>query len=107
MRRLLVDAARRRRAGKRSGGTRTVALDPDRIVANQPPNLAALDLALDALAREDPRKARVVELRFFGGLSVDETAAVLGVSADTVGRDWKFARAWLRRAMQATPPAHV
>jgi RNA polymerase sigma-70 factor, ECF subfamily len=65
-------------------------------VSGEPdPNIVALDDALTALAKVDPRKSRVVELRFFGGLSVEETAEVLGVSAETVGRDWKMAKMWL------------
>jgi len=96
MRRVLVDHARSRNYQKRGGGAATVVLD-DVIVA--PPergtDLVALDDALVDLARVDPRKSQVIELRFFGGLSVEETAAALQVSTDTVMRDWKIARAWL------------
>jgi len=105
MRRILVDAARARAAGKRGGGAVHVNLDealdamPDR-----PGELVALDEALDGLARLDPRKAKVIEMRFFGGLTVEETAEVLKVSPDTVMRDWKMARAWLMREL--TGPAN-
>lgn len=103
MRRVLVDAARERDALKRGGGAVHVALDealvedPTRSV-----NLVALDEALEALAAIDARKVRVVELRYFGGLTVEETAAVVGVSADTVMRDWKMARLWLLRELRRT-----
>ena len=101
MRRVLVDIARRRRAGRRGGsGAVHVPLDGIDLAASQPDaDLVAVDAALDALAAEDPRKARVVELRFFGGLTVDETAETLGVSPRTVHADWVFARAWLYRAL--------
>jgi RNA polymerase sigma-70 factor (ECF subfamily) len=101
MRRALVDIARRRRAGRRGGlGVVHVPLD-DIDAAAYPPDadLVAIDAALEALAAEDPRKARVVELRFFGGLTVDETAEALGVSPRTVHTEWAFARAWLYRAL--------
>jgi RNA polymerase sigma factor (TIGR02999 family) len=103
MRRVLVDIARRRRAERR-GGERAVRvpLDGIDVAASEPgADLLAVDAALQALALEDPRKAQVVELRFFGGLSVDETAEALGVSARTVQADWAFARAWLYRALTA------
>lgn len=101
MRRVLVDIARRRRAGRRGGaGAVRVPLDAIDVPAKEPDaDLVAIDEALETLAAEDPRKARVVELRFFGGLSVDETAQALGVSARTVHNDWAFARAWLFRAL--------
>jgi RNA polymerase sigma-70 factor (ECF subfamily) len=101
MRRVLVDIARRRRAGRR-GGPHAVRVPIETVdVAARAPDtdLLAVDMALDRLALEDPRKAQVVELRFFGGLSVDETAEALGVSARTVHTDWVFARAWLYRAL--------
>jgi RNA polymerase sigma-70 factor, ECF subfamily len=100
MRRILVDAARARRAGKRCGDARCFQLNES--IDAAPPRdaeLIALDDALDSLAKLDERKARVIEMRFFGGLSVEETAAVLKVSAQTVMRDWKLARAWLKREM--------
>jgi RNA polymerase sigma-70 factor, ECF subfamily len=101
MRRILVDAARARRTGKRRGEWHHVQLSESLDAA--PPRdgeLIALDDALERLAEFDVRKARVVEMRFFGGLSVEETAATLGVSPQTVMRDWKLARAWLKREIQ-------
>jgi RNA polymerase sigma factor (TIGR02999 family) len=96
MRRILVDFARSRGYQKRGGGLPHISLDDAPSVCHEPdPNLLALDDALTALAAMDQRKSKVVELRFFGGLSVEEVAAVLGVSSDTVLRDWSFARAWL------------
>lgn len=96
MRHILLDRARRRVAAKRGGAAERVNLDelPD-ISGDRARELIALEDALIVLAEKDPRKARVVELRFFGGLSVEETAEVVGVSAETVMRDWKFARSWL------------
>jgi RNA polymerase sigma factor (TIGR02999 family) len=104
MRRVLVDIARRRLAERRGGGEAVrVPLDDVDVAAREPDaDLVAVDEALERLAIEDPRKARVVELRFFGGLSVDETADALGVSPRTVHNDWAFARAWLYRALAAT-----
>lgn len=100
MRRILVDFARSRRYQKRGGGAQKVTLDEGLIMPPQRGrDLVALDSALDALAATDARKARVVELRFFGGLDVKETAAVLKVSPDTVLRDWRLAKAWLGREM--------
>lgn len=99
MRRILVDHARRRNL-KRGAGVEHVALEDTAIVGGgRADNLVALDDALHTLARLDPRKARVVELRFFGGLSVEETAEVVQVSSVTVMRDWSTARAWLHREM--------
>ncbi len=96
MRRIVVDHARRRRSAKRGGDALCLALD-EALVAAQTRGIEvlALDEALDALARIDQRKSRVVELRYFGGLDIEETAEVLGVSVDTVKRDWRMARAWL------------
>lgn len=101
MRRILVDAARARRTGKRRGELHHFELNES--VDGAPPrdaDLIALDDALDSLAAFDPRKARVVEMRFFGGLSVDDTAAMLHVSPQTVMRDWRLAKAWLRREIR-------
>lgn len=97
MRHILLDRARRRLAAKRGGHAERVDLDnlPD-LSGERSQDLIALEDALNALAAIDPRKARVVELRFFGGLSVEESAAVLEVSPETVMRDWKFARSWLQ-----------
>ncbi len=101
MRRVLVDAARARRYLKRGGGAVHVSLSEAGRSLEKGPDVEALDEALDALARVDERKSRVVELRFFGGLSVAETAAALSVSPETVMRDWKLARAWLRRELRS------
>jgi RNA polymerase sigma factor (TIGR02999 family) len=107
MRRVLVDIARRRRAGRRGGpGAVRVPLDEIDVPAAPPDtDLVAIDDALERLAADHPRKARVVELRFFGGLSVDETAQALDVSVRTVHNDWMFARAWLYRALTGTDAA--
>jgi RNA polymerase sigma-70 factor, ECF subfamily len=100
MRRILVDFARSRRYQKRGGGAQKVTLNEESIISpRQGRDLVELDGALNALASADARKARVVELRFFGGLNVEETATVLNVSPDTVLRDWKLAKAWLAREM--------
>ena len=103
MRRVLVDIARRRRAERRGGrNALRVPLEGIDLPASEPgADLLAVDLVLQRLAQEDPRKAQVVELRFFGGLSVEETAEALGVSVRTVHTDWAFARAWLYRALTA------
>jgi RNA polymerase sigma-70 factor, ECF subfamily len=99
MRRILVDHARRHNL-KRGGGVQHVALEDTAVVGGgRAENLVVLDDAMQALARIDPRKAQVVELRFFGGMSVEETAEVLKVSPVTVMRDWNTARAWLHREM--------
>src|SRR6266550_2231711 len=99
MRRILVDHARRHNL-KRGGGVQHVALEDTAVVGGgRAENLVVLDDAMQVLARIDPRKAQVVELRFFGGLSVEETAEVLKVSPVTVMRDWNTARAWLHREM--------
>ncbi|BAH40882.1 MAG TPA: RNA polymerase subunit sigma-70 [Gemmatimonas aurantiaca] len=100
MRRVLVDHARKARAGKREGGERvtldeSVAESPQRSI-----DLIALDDALNRLAALDPRQARVVELRYFSGLDIEQTAAVIGISAATVKRDWTFARAFLQRELE-------
>jgi RNA polymerase sigma-70 factor (ECF subfamily) len=101
MRRVLVDAARAKGYQKRGGGAVKVTLDEALIPSAGPAvDLVALNDALEALAAFDERKSRVVEMRFFGGLSVEESAAVLDVSVDTVMRDWKLAKAWLLREMR-------
>ncbi len=101
MRRILVDFARSKRYQKRGGGATRVTFDEALARTPEPgEDLAALDDALQALAAFDERKARVVELRYFGGLSVEETASVLKVSVDTVMRDWKLAKAWLMRELR-------
>jgi RNA polymerase sigma factor (TIGR02999 family) len=109
MRRILVDHARSRRYLKRGGGARRTSLDEALVVTSEPnPDLIALDEALDDLGTIDSRKSRVVELRFFGGLTVEETAAVLEVSPDTVMRDWKLAKVWLLREIEGdTRRAHA
>jgi RNA polymerase sigma factor (TIGR02999 family) len=100
MRRVLVDFARARRYQKRGGGVMKVSLDEAHGVATERgQDLVALDEALITLSAIDDRKARVIELRFFGGLTVEETAAVLDVSRDTVLRDWRLARAWLMQEL--------
>jgi RNA polymerase sigma factor (TIGR02999 family) len=101
MRRILVDWARSRQASKRGGEARSLELEEALVVADAPgADFVALDDALKALAALDPRKSEAVELRFFGGLSVEETAEVLKVSPETVMRDWKFAKSWLRRELR-------
>jgi len=112
MRQILVDSARARQAVKRGGQFQRVQHStqinfdemPD-LSSRRGAELVALDDALNALATLDPRKARVIELRFFGGLSVEETAAFLNLSPQSVLRDWKLAKAWLQREMVKQPPA--
>ena len=100
MRRVLVDFARAGKNQKRGGAMRRVTFDQDLpVVSETPEDVIAIDDALVAFAREYERKAQVVELRFFGGLSVDETAEVLKISPETVMRDWKFAKGWLLREL--------
>ena len=100
MRRILVDYARNRRYAKRGGSARQVSLDEAMIVSEErSAEVVALDDALKGLAEIDPRKSQIVELRFFGGLSIEETAEVLKVSPGTVMRDWTLAKAWLRKQM--------
>ena len=101
MRRVLVDLARARRSDKRGGDAVHVTLEDAIPGDTRAADVVRLDEALDALAQVDPRKGRVIELRFFGGLSAEETAAVLEVSTKTVIRDWTFAKAWLQREMTA------
>jgi RNA polymerase sigma-70 factor, ECF subfamily len=104
MRRILVDFARSRGYQKRGAGAQKVSLDEALMVRDVDPSLVAVDEALDALAAIDERKAKIVELRFFGGLSVDETAEALKISAATVMRDWKFAKAWLLHELSDRRP---
>jgi len=101
MRRVLVDYARSHRSLKRGAGVPALSLDDAALLAaGKSPDLVALDEALVALSKHDARKAKVVEMRFFGGLSVEETAAALGVSQETVLRDWRMAKAWLFTELQ-------
>jgi len=100
MRRILVDDARKRNAAKRGGSLIQVPLDEaHNLVEEQAANVTALDDALQRLERIDERQGKIIELRFFGGLSIEETAKVLEVSEGTIIRDWTFARAWLRNEM--------
>ena len=100
MRRLLIDVARSRRAQKRGGGAPEAAFDEAFFVPDQPSSdILALDEAISRLAEIDERKCRVVEMRFFGGLSVEESAEVLNVSTETVKRDWRIAKVWLLREL--------
>jgi len=100
MRQILIDHARTRQAVKRGGRVEHLCLDGELVVSHErDADLVALDEALERLAAVDPRKARVVEMRFFGGLSVQESAEVLNVSEVTVRRDWQFAKTWLLRAI--------
>ena len=102
MRRILVDHARRRGYLKRGGGAGALTLDElPPISTGRGADFVALDDALNSLAKKDARKAKLVEMRFFGGLSVEETAAALNVSSQTVLRDWSLAKAWLRREMSS------
>jgi RNA polymerase sigma-70 factor (ECF subfamily) len=101
MRRILVDHARGQRAEKRGGDFQKLSLDENIDVSGErAEELVALDEALERLAELDPQKSRIVELRFFGGLSVEETAEVIGVSAPTVKRQWRMAKAWLYGQVQ-------
>jgi RNA polymerase sigma factor (TIGR02999 family) len=100
MRRILVDHARKRHRAKRDGGGVRVTFDEQLPVADERGHdVVALDEALEKLARLDPRRSRIAELRYFGGLSVEETAEALSVSVATVMRDWRLARAWLQREL--------
>jgi RNA polymerase sigma-70 factor, ECF subfamily len=101
MRRILVDHARARHYQKRGGGAARVTLDEALVVASEPvQDVVAIDEALTALASVDARKSQVVEMRFFGGLTIEETAEALQVSRDTVKRDWKMAKLWLLRELR-------
>ena len=101
MRQVLVDAARQKKAAKRGGGRPFVTLDTSMgASAQEPEDLLTLDRALDDLAKLEPRQARMVEFRFFGGLDIGETAKLLDVSESTLHRDWRAARAWLGRELR-------
>lgn len=101
IRRVLIDAARSRASLKRGAGSPHVPLEEDMLVSSEPrADVVALDEALTALGGIDQRKSQVVELRFFGGLSIEEAAEVLKVSPETIKRDWKLAKAWLRRELR-------
>ncbi len=105
MRRILVENARRKKRVKHGAGRVRVGLEPDLIEAQEPePDVLALDAALEKLAKSDPVKARLVELRFFVGLTSDQAALVLGISTSTADRHWTYARAWLRREVQGNGP---
>ena len=101
MRRILVDHARSRRYAKRGGDARQVSFDEAAIVSRERgAELVAVDDALTDLAARDPRKSQIVELRFFGGLNIEETAEVMGISPTTVQREWRSAKAWLYQAIR-------
>lgn len=105
MRRILVDYARKRNYAKRGGGTPALSLDEALFVSEErSAEVIALHESLETLAEFDARKSQIVELRFFGGLSIEETAEVLNVSPGTVMRDWTLAKAWLRREISRNPP---
>jgi RNA polymerase sigma factor (TIGR02999 family) len=105
MRHIMVDRARERRALKRGGGALKVSLDDVTLVSeSQSEELLALDEALEKLAVFDPRKSQIVELRYFGGLTVEETAAFLKLSDRTVKREWRMAKVWLYRALSREEP---
>ncbi|HWQ35445.1 MAG TPA: sigma-70 family RNA polymerase sigma factor [Blastocatellia bacterium] len=105
MRQVLTDLARERGSRKRGGAARQISLDEAMVVSRQrDEGLLALDEALTALAEFDARKCQVVELRFFGGLSVEETAEALAISVETVHRDWRLARSWLLRQLHGERP---
>jgi RNA polymerase sigma factor (TIGR02999 family) len=105
MRQILVDYARSRRTAKRDGGCKLTLTDSVSLVKNRSVDLVALDDALNGLARLDPQQSKIVELRFFSGLSIDETARVLGMSTATVKRHWATARVWLHHEMSRSAQA--
>jgi RNA polymerase sigma-70 factor (ECF subfamily) len=108
MRRILVDYARSRHYAKRGGGAPKVSFDEIMVVSGRrAADVVALDEALTTLGELDQRKSRMVELRFFGGLSIEETAEVLGVSPGTIRRDWTLTKAWLQREINSTRGRHV
>jgi RNA polymerase sigma factor (TIGR02999 family) len=103
MRRILVDHARRRNSEKRGGGVTPVTIGAALDVASKETfDVVALDVALENLEKVFPQQAKIVELRFYGGLTIDETAEALGISAATISREWTMARAWLKRALSAS-----
>jgi len=104
MRRILIDHARRHAYAKRGGGAQQISLDEAAVVVGHASELLRLDEALQSLAEMDPRRSQVVELRYFGGLSNEEIAGVLKVSANTVTRDWNMARAWLYQQLAGSSP---
>jgi RNA polymerase sigma factor (TIGR02999 family) len=106
MRRILVDYARAHRSDKRGGGLPRVTLSDEALLAppEKPQDVVALDAALETLAVEHPRKSQVVEMRFFAGMTAEETAEALEISVDTVKRDWRFAKAWLLRELSDGKP---
>jgi RNA polymerase sigma factor (TIGR02999 family) len=107
MRRLLIENARRKNRLRHGGGQRRRGLNPDDIPEAEPDGeLLALDAALARFAAVDPVKARLVELRYFGGLTGDQAAEALGISPTTADRYWVFARAWLRRELETDPTSH-
>ena len=106
MRRILVDHARRRGAAKRGGNWHRIALDDNRVIeSNRDEDVLALEDALTKLAKLDPRQAQMIELRFFGGLSIAEVAKVMGISKRSVEREWTMVRAWLRRELSTSDMA--
>lgn len=108
MRNILIDHARSWHCEKRGGGTKKVPLDDAIILSDErAAELVALDDALTSLAAVDPRKSRIIELRFFGGLNIEETAEVVGLSPTTVQREWRAARAWLYRFIDGKDPAET
>ena len=104
MRRVLIDCARKHASGKRGGGTLRVSVSEAVGVAQQATEMIALDRALSGLAEMDPRKGQIVEMKFFGGLTTEEVAAVLGVTPRTIEREWRAAKAWLHRAVGEGEP---
>jgi RNA polymerase sigma factor (TIGR02999 family) len=108
MRRILVDHARACHAQKRGAGFETVTLEPAILaMRGGSPDVLAIDEALDKLSRLDARQSKIVELRFFAGMTEEETGHVLGISARTVKRDWQVAKAWLYHELKSRPPANT
>lgn len=105
MRRILVDHARKRNAKKRGGKPGLIPFEEEKGAPRRDPDLVALDDALHALEATDPRQAKLVELKYFAGLNISETAEILGISPSTARRDWTFAKAWLAREMRRGRPA--